>query len=265
MEGKYVMVNRILSKCRGTESIESAPEGKSDGSARISATRWLPVAVLGLGAIAVFAFGLDDYLTFESLHENRMLLEGFISDHRVLAPVVFFLVYATVVAFSLPGGAVMTIAGGFLFGNVLGTALVILSATMGAVAIFTAAKTALGESLRAKAGPWLQNFEAGFQKNAFNYLLVLRLIPLFPFFVVNLVPAFLGVGLRTYTIATVIGIIPGSFVYASVGAGLGSIFAVGGEFSPAGILTPEIVTALVGLAILSLLPVAYNWNKARKA
>ena len=227
--------------------------------------RLLPVAVLGLGSISFFAFGLDDYLTFQSLYENRILLEDFISDHMILAPAIFFLVYAAVVAFSLPGGAVMTIAGGFLFGTGLGTMFVVSSATAGAVAIFMAAKTSLGEPLRAKAGPWLQKFEAGFQKNAFNYLLVLRLVPLFPFFVVNLVPAFLGVTLRTYAVTTVIGIIPGSFVYASVGAGLGSIFASGGEFSPVGILKPEVVTALVGLAVLSLLPVAYKAIKTRSA
>ena len=260
-----MMVQKTLSDSGGAQSIEHASADTPDGKARFTMRRLLPVVVLGLGAIAFFAFGLDDYLTFEILHENRMLLEGFIADHMVLAPVIFILVYAAVVASSLPGGAVMTIAGGFLFGTVLGTTLVVFSATLGAVAVFFAAKTVLGESLRAKAGPWMQKFETGFQKNAFNYLLVLRLIPLFPFFVVNLVPAFLGVRLRTYAVATFIGIIPGSFVYASVGTGLGSIFAAAGEFSPAGILTPEIVTALVGLAVLSLLPVAYKAVKARRA
>ena len=259
------MMNKNLSNTGGAQSIETVPAGTSDESARFSMKRLLPVAVLGLGSIGFFALGLGDYLTFETLHENRMVLEDFISNHMILAPAIFFLVYAAVVAFSLPGGAVMTIAGGFLFGTLLGTTFVVLSATTGAVAIFMAAKTSLGEPLRAKAGPWLQKFEAGFQKNAFNYLLVLRLVPLFPFFVVNLVAAFLGVGLRTYAVTTLIGIIPGSFVYASVGTGLGSIFAMGEAFSPAGILTPEIVVALAGLAVLSLLPVAYKAVKARRA
>ena len=127
-------------------------------------------------------------------------------------------------------------------------------------------KTALGDALRAKAGPWLKKLEAGFHENALSYLLVLRLIPLFPFFAVNLVPAFLGVRLRTYVIGTALGIIPGSFVFASVGAGLGSLFdtTMGGEVELSGALTPEIVTALVGLAALSLLPVAYKKYQARR-
>jgi uncharacterized membrane protein YdjX (TVP38/TMEM64 family) len=108
--------------------------------------------------------------------------------------------------------------------------------------------------------------EAGFQENAFNYLLVLRLIPLFPFWIVNLVPAFLGVKLRTYMLGTLIGIIPGSFVFASVGAGLGSVLDSGQEFSPSSVLTPQIVIALIGLAVLALLPVAYRkWRRRRPA
>lgn len=127
------------------------------------------------------------------------------------------------------------------------------------------AKTSLGDLLRAQAGPWLKKMESGFRENALSYLLVLRLIPLFPFFVVNLVPAFLGVSLRTYVLATLVGIVPGSFVYATVGAGLGSIFDRNEVFTASGILTPEIVTALVGLSVLSLLPVAYKLIKARRA
>ncbi len=250
---------------RYQRQLATAPADTLDGTVWFSMRRLLPVIVLGLGILAFFAFRLDEYLTFESLREHRMLLQGFISDHMILAPVVFIIVYTAVTAFSLPVGAVMTIAGGFLFGTASGTAFVVLSATLGAVTIFMAAKTALGEPLRAKAGPWLQKFETGFQKNAFNYLLVLRLIPLFPFFVVNLVPAFLGVRLRTYAAATFIGIIPGTFVYAWVGTSLGSIFASGGEFSPAGILTPEVVIALVGLAVLSFLPAAYKAIRARRA
>ena len=179
------------------------------------------------------------------------------------APLVFMVIYAAVVAFSLPGGAIMTITGGFLFGTGLGTAWVVLSATLGATILFVIARTSLGDPLRAKAGPWLKKMENGFQENGLSYLLVLRLKPLFPFFVVNLVPAFLGVHLRTYVIGTLVGIVPGSFVYATVGTGLGSIFDQNEAFTATGILTPEIVTALVGLSLLSLLPVAYKKIKAR--
>ena len=226
--------------------------------------RLLPLLLLIAGLVAFFALGLNRYLTFETLRENRAWLLQEVADSAITATLFFMAIYIVVVAFSLPGGAVMTITGGFLFGQWLGTAYVIVAATIGATILFLAARTALGDILRAKAGPFLKKMEAGFQENALSYLLVLRLIPLFPFFIVNLVPAFLGVRLRDFVIATVVGIIPGSFVYATVGAGLGSIFDTGGAFSARGILTPEIVTALVGLAILALLPVAYKKMKAKR-
>ena len=222
------------------------------------------VAIFIAGFVAFFAFGLDDYVSFESLREHRAWLQARVHDYGVLAPVIFMALYAAAIAFSVPGGLVMTITGGFLFGNIVGTAYVVVAATIGATGIFLVARTALGEPLRARAGPWLARLEAGFQRNAFNYLLVLRIIPLFPFFIINLVPAFLGVPLATYIVATFFGIIPATFVFSSVGAGLDSLFESGKEFSAAGILTPEIILALVGLAVLALLPVAYKKYRSRQ-
>ncbi len=230
-----------------------------------SVNKFVPLGVLAAGIAAFFALGLDQYVSFEALREHRDVLANFVADNPLVAPLAFMVIYAVVVALSLPGGAIMTIAGGFLFGTVLGTAWVVLSATLGATILFVIAKTSLGDLLRAKAGPWLKKMENGFKENALSYLLVLRLIPLFPFFVVNLVPAFLGVPLRTYVIGTLLGIVPGSFVFATVGAGLGSIFDSNEAFTATGILTPEIVTALVGLSLLSLLPVAYKAVAARRA
>jgi uncharacterized membrane protein YdjX (TVP38/TMEM64 family) len=239
---------------------------KQDDAPRpvLSWQRLLPLAVLAAGLAAFFLFDLDDYLTFESLREHRAWLLRQVAESAVTTSLIFVAIYIAVVAFSLPGGAVMTITGGFLFGQWLGTLYVIVAATVGATILFLAARTALGDVLRARAGPFLKKMEAGFQENALSYLLVLRLIPIFPFFIVNLVPAFLGVNLRTYVIATFVGIIPGSFVYATVGAGLGSIFDAGKAFSATSIVTPEIITALVGLAILALLPVAYKKLKANR-
>lgn len=230
-----------------------------------SIRRLWPLAVLALAIAAFFALGLDRYLTFDTLRENRALLTAFVAENAFWASLLFVLVYAAVVAMSVPGGAVLTIAGGFLFGALVGTGLVVVAATIGATIVFLIAKTAFGDPLRARAGPFLKRMEAGFRENALSYLLVLRLIPLFPFFVVNLVPAFLGVSLRTFVLGTFVGIIPGTFVYASVGAGLGSVFDRSEEFSPASVLTPEIVTALVGLAVLALLPVIYRKLKSRRA
>jgi uncharacterized membrane protein YdjX (TVP38/TMEM64 family) len=226
--------------------------------------RLVPLVVLLGGLAAFFGFGLDQYISFDALRDNREVLLGLVEQYGLLASLAYMATYATVVAFSLPGGAVLSITGGFLFGAIWGTVHIVLSATLGATLLFLIAKTSLGDPLRARAGPWLQKMQAGFQENALSYLLVLRLVPLFPFFVVNLVPAFLGVALSTYVLGTFIGIIPGAFVYASVGAGLGSLFAAGGAFSAKGILTPQILVALVGLAVLALIPVVYKKLKGRR-
>ncbi len=220
--------------------------------------RYLPLLVLVAGLVAFFVFGLDRYVSFETLRENRVTILTWVQNAGVLAVLTYMALYAVAVAFSLPGGAILSITGGFLFGAVWGTVYIVISATLGATVLFLIAKTTLGDSLRSKAGPWLQKMEAGFQENAMSYLLVLRLVPLFPFFVVNLVPAFLGVALSTYVMGTFVGIIPGAFVYATVGVGLGSIFDAGDEFSAKGILTPQILIALIALAVLALIPVIYK-------
>ena len=226
--------------------------------------RALPLLVLGAGLAAFFAFGLDAYLSFEALRRNRVWLLQQVEASAVLAALAYMAVYVVVIAFSLPVGAIMTITGGFLFGQWLGAAYVVVAATVGASVVFLAARTALGDLLRARAGPFLKKMEAGFRENALSYLLVLRLVPIFPFFVVNLAPAFLGVRLRDFVIATFFGIIPATFVYARLGVGLGSIFDTGGEFSPKAVLTPEMVTALIGLSALALVPVVYRKLKARR-
>ncbi len=137
---------------------------------------------------------------------------------------------------------------------------------VGATALFLIARSAVGNRLHERAGPWMQKMEAGFQENALWYLLMLRLIPLFPFFVVNLVPAFLGVTLRTYVIGTFFGIIPGTIVFALAGSGLASVLAnEDAEFDLSSVLTPEVVAALVGLALLALIPVIYKKVQARKS
>ena len=210
-----------------------------------------------------FVFDLGRFLSFETLRQNRAALLDWVETYGVVAALIYMLIYAAAIAFSLPGGAVLTITGGFMFGSIWGTLCVVIAATAGATALFLIAKTSFGDALRAKAGPALQRMQEGFQEGALSYLLVLRLVPLFPFFLVNLVPAFLGVSLRVYVLGTFIGIIPGTFVFATVGAGLGSVFDQGEAFTAAGILTPQIITALVGLAVLALIPVVYKRIKAR--
>lgn len=226
--------------------------------------RLLPLAVLAAGIAAFFAFDIDMYATFDTLRDHRSELMAAVDRHPVLSIVIFTGIYALATAFSLPGGALLTLTAGFLFGIWIGTTTVVLSATVGASALFLAARSAVGNALRARAGPFIRKMEAGFAENALSYLLVLRLVPIFPFFIVNLVPAVLGVPFRTYVIGTFFGIIPGTFVFASVGAGLGSIFDGMQDFAIRDALTPEVVTALIGLAVLSLIPVAYKALKARR-
>jgi uncharacterized membrane protein YdjX (TVP38/TMEM64 family) len=224
--------------------------------------RLLPLGLLLLAIVAAFGLGLDDYISFEQLERNRAQLLALVDRHPVLAPLAFMLVYAAVIALSVPGGAILTVAGGFLFGVGAGTCYVVIAATAGATVVFLIAKTALGDSLRQKAGPAMRRMEAGFRDNALNYLLFLRLIPLFPFWLVNLVPAFLGVPLRTYLVATCIGIVPGSLVYASVGNGLGAVFEAGGTPDLGIIFRPAILLPIIGLAMLAILPVVYQKIRA---
>jgi uncharacterized membrane protein YdjX (TVP38/TMEM64 family) len=188
----------------------------------------------------------------------------FVHGYTLTALVLYALAYALIVTLSVPGGALMTVTGGFFFGVPATAVAVVVGATAGATALFLIAKTSLGDPLRAKAAPWLKKLEAGFQEDQFTYLLVLRLIPLFPFFVVNLVPAFLGVGVGTYVFATLIGIVPGVIVYSLVGAGLGN-FAEGCEgFDAWDVMTPEIVAAFLGVAALLLAPIVYKKIKDRR-
>lgn len=234
-----------------------------DAPPRRSLFRFAPVAVLVGGLVLVFAFDLHDLISLSALHEHREDLTGFVADNLVAAAAAFMAIYAIATALSVPGGAVLTLVGGFLFGVVIGGMLVVVAATIGAVGVFLAARTALGDSLRRRSGGWLKRLEGGFRRNAFSYLLTLRLIPLVPFWLVNLAPAFFGVPLSTFVITTVLGIIPGTIVYVGVGNGLGATLDAGEDPDLGIILDPEILLPLLGLALLSLLPLAYRHWRGR--
>ncbi len=239
------------------------PDGSRGG--RPIWVRLAPVAVLVAVLAAVFAFGLDEHLSFETLRDNRQDLLDWVERLGLAAGLAYMALYALAVALSLPGAVFMSLAGGFLFGTVLATVYTVIAATIGATAIFLIATTAIGDSLRRRAGPALKRMEDGFRRNAFSYLLVLRLVPIFPFWLVNLVPALLGVRLRTYICATLIGIIPGTAIICLTGAGLGSVFDSDEAFSLRGVFTPELIGALFGLAALALIPVIYRWRRTRRA
>jgi uncharacterized membrane protein YdjX (TVP38/TMEM64 family) len=227
---------------------------------------WLALAAIGLLLAARYA-GLGDYLSLETLRQNRAALTAFVGDNFALAALAYIGVYVVSVAVSLPGAVFLTIAGGFLFGALWGTLFTVLGATTGATLVFLFAKVIFGANALERLGPQAVKLSQNIKQNAWSYLLVLRFVPLFPFFVVNVIPAFAGVGLPTYVLTTLFGITPGTAVFSSAGAGLGSVLDQGGEISAGSILTPEIIAALVGLALLSLaaIPLRKRFAPSAKA
>ncbi len=241
------------------------PDAEDGQPRRGTLRRWAPLAVLVAALGLVFALDLDRFVSLEMLRQHRDMLDALVAENALVSGLGFLVVYAVMVAISLPGGVLLTLAGGFLFGVVWGSVLVVAGATLGAVTIFLAARSALGETLRRRAGGWVRRLEGGFRENAASYLLTLRLIPLVPFWLLNIVPAFLGVSLTTYTLTTLVGIIPGTVVYTAVGNGLGATLDMGQDPDLAIIFQPEILLPLIGLAILSLVPVVYKQLRARRA
>ncbi|WP_069298734.1 TVP38/TMEM64 family protein [Neptunicoccus sediminis] len=223
----------------------------------VTAGRIWPLIGIALVALVGF-FTLRDVLSFDTLREHRETLLAWRDGHYLLAALGFIGAYVAVVAFSLPGAAVMTLAGGFLFGIFPGALFCVIGATLGAVAIFLAAKTGLGDALHARLQdrPGLVNrMEAGLRENEISYLLLMRFVPVIPFFLANLAPAFLGVGLRNFAITTFFGIMPGSVVYTSVGSGLGAVFERGETPDLGIIFAPHILGPILGLCALAALPI----------
>lgn len=232
--------------------------GRAQRQRRARAWRVAPLAaMLAFGTLA-FALGWQDYLSLPALHDHRDAVLGWRDAYPIRTAITFGVVYAAAVALSLPGAIWMTIVAGFLFGPMVGTLYVVGAATIGASLVFLAARYAFAGLLRRKAGGAVATMEAGFRRNALSYLLFLRLVPVFPFWLVNLVPAILGVPLRTFVVGTLIGIFPGSVVYCMVGNGLSAAIDNGREPDPGLLLSPPILLPLLGLAALSLLPVLWQ-------
>ncbi len=232
--------------------------GSQAAPPRSWARRLAPLTILALILVLFFAFGLNRYVGFGALRDNRALLTGFVAAHAALAGLIFIAAYIVAVAASLPGGAVLSVLAGFLFGTWVGTACVLVGATIGATLLFLAARSAFGDGLRRRLGARGERLAHDLDQNAFSYLLVLRLVPLFPFWLVNLVPALTRMSLGAYMLATLLGIIPGSFVFVSIGSGLGALFDRGETPNLGIIFSPDILVPLCGLAVLAMIPVAYR-------
>lgn len=223
----------------------------------------LPLIIVVVVAIAG-AFVLRDQLSFEALAKNRERLIAFRDANYIGAVVVFIAGYIAIVAFSLPGATVATLTGGFLFGLFPGVLYNVLAATTGAIAIFLVARSGLGAGLSrrmADGGGAVARIQAGLQDNVWSVLFLLRLTPVVPFFLANLIPAFVGVALLPFAVTTFLGIIPGTLVLTSVGSGLGEVLAQGGMPDLSILSTPMVLLPILGLAALAALPMLLKWRK----
>ena len=220
--------------------------------------RLIPVAILLLGLALFLLLDCQRFVSFEMLSRHHVALTAWVAQYPLQASLLYVLVYALVVAFSLPVAVLVTPVGGYLFGAWLGAVLSVIGATLGSVVLFLAARSALHDVFHRKAGATLARLEAGFRRDSFNYLLFLRLVPVFPFWLVNIVPALLGMRLGPYVLATVIGIIPAAIVYASLGAGLGMVIERGDVPDLGIIFEWRILLPLLGLSLLALIPVVYS-------
>ncbi len=233
---------------------DTAPDEASNGR---GLRRFVPIILIVLALILAYALGLHRYLSLSALADYRGALKTFVADWPLLTPVGYGLLYALAVAISLPAASVLSIFGGFLFGWLLGGIVIAVGATAGATALFLAARGALAGVLRKRLGGAADRFAKGFESDAFGYLLALRLAPVFPFFVVNIAPAFFDVPLRTYVLATAIGILPGCFAYAWLGAGLDATLVsaaeAGRQLGVGDLVTPEILIAFAALSAVALL------------
>ncbi|ASP20226.1 SNARE associated Golgi protein [Antarctobacter heliothermus] len=228
--------------------------------------RYLPLMVIATAAVAGY-FALGDVLSFQTLADNREALLAFRDSHYIATLTVFVLVYVAIVAFSLPGASIATLTGGFLFATFPGSLFNIIAATTGATAIFLAARwglgAKLGERLETSEG-MVKKIKEGIDENQWSMLFLIRLVPAVPFFIANLVPAFLEVPLHRFVISTFLGIIPGTVVYTSVGAGLGEVFERGETPNLSIIFEPHIIGPILGLAALSALPILIKVIRGKK-
>lgn len=258
----------------------NTPKNASNGRKKpVTWQRFAPLIVVAAATAFVFAMGWHKVLSLETIGRNYDALQAAIADNLIGAIAAYMLLYVLVVALSLPGALALTIAGGVLFGWQIGGPATVVAATIGATAIFLIAKTSLGDTLAARAGGAIEKLRAGFREDAFHYLLFLRLVPAFPFFVVNLAPALLGVPLRTYMTATFLGIIPGTMAFSFAAAQFGAVIeetnaehaacvSANGEaacpyvIDASTLVSKEILLAFAAIGVVALIPVVVKkWSK----
>jgi uncharacterized membrane protein YdjX (TVP38/TMEM64 family) len=227
-----------------------------------------PVVLVCLIAI-IWASGLTDYLTWAGIAREQVVLNAWVAAHRVFAPILFVLIYVASVALSLPQAGLLTLIGGLLFGGVFGGSLAVAGATAGAVLLFLIARSAFGEPMARRAGQTgtstLGKLREGLRRDGFSYLLAIRLVPLFPFWLVNLAAALCGMRMRPFVLATLLGILPTTFITASIGAGIGGVLSQGQKPNLSILYSWPILGPLLALAVVSLMPIAWRRWRARDA
>lgn len=229
--------------------------------------------------VTAYVLGAQNYLSLSMIAQHLADLKQFVSQNRLTALLIYIAIYIAVVALSLPGAALLSLGGAVVLGWQLSVPASIVGATIGAVIVFQIVKTSLGSSIAERAGPFVQKLAHGFQRDAFNYLLFLRLTPLVPFFAVNAVAGLVRVDLRTFTLATVIGIIPGSLAFAWLGSGLDDVLqksvadfeacmaaqaqGCALQVSALSLFSPQLVAGLSVLGVIALIPVLLRLWKQR--
>lgn len=217
--------------------------------------KYSPVAILIVAIIAIWASGLLDFLTLETIKNQRYELLDIVDNYPILSVLIFGIIYIFAVALSLPIASLLTLLGGFLFGVMLGTFIIVVSATLGASIIFLITKTSIGENLRKKAGPFYAKVANNMENNAFQYMFFTRLVPVMPFFIANILPALFDIKLRNFATATFIGIIPGTIVYTNIGRELGELESLND------LISPDIIIAFSLLGLFSLIPTFFKLGK----
>ncbi|MEP3046659.1 MAG: TVP38/TMEM64 family protein [Roseibium sp.] len=266
------------------DKADTANKGNGRNSAGVSGEtptmamrlkKWFPALVLVVLMAAAFSQGLHNHLTLSNLIMERQQLAGFVDQNFGLAILTYLIVYTVAVSLSFPGAALLTVAGGFLFGWIVGGIATVMGATLGATILFLIARSSFGEVLTKRAGPFLSKLAEGFHKDAFHYLLFLRLTPIFPFWLVNIAPAIFQMHLPSYVVATFVGIIPGTFAFAFIGSGLDSVIEAQEAANPgcatagtcaveiSALVTPQLIAAFFALGLASLIPVVLKRIKSR--
>lgn len=226
--------------------------------------RFGPLAVVAILCAAAFASGLVEHISLEELRRRGTELQAFAHEKPLLCATIYLAIYIGSVAISLPGALILSLTGGFLFGPFGGGLAAVTGATGGSTITFLVFRTAFGDALRLKSGAFVSRIAEGFKGDAFNYLLTLRLIPAFPLLAVNVAAGVMNVRVRTFLPASVLGMIPSSFVYAGIGAGLGHVFARGGPVTVESLLSPRIYLPIIGMGVLAFLPPLWrHWRNGR--